>query len=100
MHRWRKGRLGVWLRRYLPAEAVGTLTAVASASVASALGSSVPLAVYVAALGENLGYYATMFAREFVTQMRTRESSRVASAYTTVKSLLLEFGPAEVLDSA
>jgi hypothetical protein len=73
-----------WLRRYAPAELCGLLGAVAGYLLALAATGHAAPAAYAAAAGENIGFYGFLRAR------------RVGS----VRALVVEFGPAEVLDSA
>jgi hypothetical protein len=81
----------VWLRRYLPAELVCTVTGLLGAWAAAALTGS-PVAIAVAGtLGENVGFYAMMLCRE-IAQRGTRSLSSI------IRDLVLEFGLAEVLD--
>jgi hypothetical protein len=81
----------VWLRRYLPAELICTLTGLLGAWAAVALIGS-PAAVAVAGtLGENVGFYGMMLGRE-IAQRGRRSLSPI------IRDLLLEFGPAEILD--
>jgi len=88
-----KTRSGVWLRRYLPAEAVSLLAAVLSGSLAAFLSGDNPaITALVGAWGENVGYYATMVVRE-------QHANSRQSVWRTMANLTLEFGVAEALDS-
>ena len=92
-----------WLRRYGPAEVMGTLTALVGSFAAFRWTGSEVAAAYGGALGENVGFYGTMLLREFRLDARsaraagTRYGARAAAV--TGAKLLLEFGPAELLDS-
>lgn len=100
--RWQRAGGGVrrvtgWLRRYLPAEAVGTVCAVLGGLLAGA--GAPALAALGGAWGENAGYYGTMLARDLRAR-RAREGRLTAGgALRTIRGLALEFGGAEVLDS-
>jgi hypothetical protein len=87
------GRALVWVRRYLPAELIGTATALLCALVAAQLGGGPAATALAATWGEILGFYGLMAGREAA---RVR-SLRAAPA--AVARLVLEFGPAELLDS-
>lgn len=84
----------VWLRRYGPSELLGTAVALAAAALAFELGGSVA-AAFAATWAEFLAYYGLMVWRTL------RESGPFSprTALITVRNLLLEFGPAELLDS-
>ena len=81
----------VWLRRYLPAELVCTVTGLLGAWAAAVLTGS-PAAIAVAGTwGENVGFYGMMLGRE-IAQRGMRSLSPI------IHDLILEFGLAEVLD--
>jgi hypothetical protein len=83
-------RVGVWLRRYLPAEAASLIGVLIVAQLAWTLSGSGAVAAVAGAWGETLAYYTTMVVREV---LRTR-----AGLLVTLRELVLEFGVAEVLD--
>jgi hypothetical protein len=85
--------IGRWLRRYLPAELVATPCALLSGFIAAQLTGSPAAAALAATGGENIGFYGLMLGRE----LRRRRSLRALPAL--VRDLVIEFGPAEVLDS-
>jgi hypothetical protein len=100
---WREKGLE-WLRRYGVAEVVGVGTALAaSVSVRAATGNDV-LAAYGGALGENVGYYGVIVARDIGRARRAaRAAARTygsAGVFRTARDLILEFGVAEVIDTA
>ena len=68
-------RAGPWLRRYGPAELIAIVGAAAA---------------YGAAVGDAVAYYGLLLARE----------ARARGAFTAARALVVEFGPAEVLDAA
>jgi len=84
-------RAGVWLRRYIPAEAAALIGALLAAQLAWTLSGSLAVAAVAGAWGETMAYYTTMLARELV---RTR-----AGLLVTLRELVLEFGPAEAVDT-
>lgn len=86
-----KARVGVWLRRYVPAEIASLIAALVAAQVAWTLSGNGAAAAVAGAWGETTAYYATMFTRELV---RTQ-----AGAFATLRELILEFGVAEALDT-
>jgi hypothetical protein len=83
------GRAATWVRRYAPAELLALIGALAGyLALELATGSHVA-AAYGAAIGDGVGYYGLIVTREV----------RAKGARPAVRFLVLEFGPAEVLDS-
>jgi hypothetical protein len=104
-----------WTRRYGPAEIIGSVLAVAGAFVApeitrnlmgisSQYGWVKDVAVaYGGMIGENIGFYGTIITLELRSDRRQliEQGSLygLRAAALTAWNLLLEFGPAEILDS-
>lgn len=93
-----------WIKRYLPGEIAGTLTAIISAVIAYNISHSYVTAGIAGTVGENIGYYGYFFTREASLQYKKyrhhpplRRTAIVAS--NTTKRLLIEFGLAEAMDS-
>jgi hypothetical protein len=82
-----------WVRRYLPAELVATPSALLCAWGAGAWTGSTVAAAVAGAWGESLGFYGLMLAREL------RRRGRLHALPAVVRDLVLEFGPAEALDT-
>lgn len=89
--RW--GRAGVWLRRYGPPELLGTAAALLAAALAHALTGSTVAAAVAANWAEGLLYYGWIFARD----LRAAGPPTARSAAATLRAMVLEFGPAEIL---
>jgi hypothetical protein len=92
--RWLRRKPLEWIARYGPAEVVGTVCAWAGSWIVYRLTRSEVAAAYGAAMGENCGFYGVMILRE---HRRDRAANR--TLVQTMSRLLLEFGPAELLDS-
>ena len=92
-----------WIARYGPAEIVGTLAALGGSFLIFHLTRSAIAAAYGGALGENVGFYGTIFSREFCRDLRGFRASNQRyhplAAAKLAGGLLVEFGPAELLDS-
>jgi hypothetical protein len=82
-----------WLRRYLPAELVAGPCALLCGFAAGQLTGSSAAAALAATWGENAGFYGLMIGRELGSRRTLRPLPEV------VRTLALEFGPAEALDS-
>lgn len=100
-----KRKLREWLRRYLPAEITGTITALFGATLGHALsGGSLVVAAYAGTIGENIGYYGYFAVKESMRHYRAHAHHATArrimvSGLKTVRDMMVEFGPAELLDS-
>jgi len=89
-----RGRPGRWLRRYAPSELLALLGAAAGYLLVHAATDDALAAAYGAAVGDNLAYYGLLIARDLATR-----SDGVRAGHT-LRALAVEFGPAEVLDTA
>jgi hypothetical protein len=97
-------KLREWVGRYLPAEILGTVTALGAAWTVHAASDSLISAAIAATIGESLGYYGCMVVRQvryYDTRHRHhgRTKRRWLTGSRTVRDLLIEFGPAELVDT-
>lgn len=88
----RRRRAEAWIRRYAPPELLALFGALSGYLLLQTLTHNGAAAAYGAAVGDNLAYYGLLLVRD----VRAR-SGRVPAA---IRALLVEFGPAEALDSA
>lgn len=93
-----------WVRRYLPNEIVGTLGELGGAAVAYVATDSLAVAAVAASVGATVGYYAAAYLAAVRGAYREQgprpRASRVLVAnLLALRSVLVEFGPAELLDS-
>jgi hypothetical protein len=98
-------QLREWLRRYLPAELSGTVTALLAAQAAFVASHSLLIAAFAGTIGETIGYYAAITIREVAAHYRLHQhqTGRRRLGLTCVsclRSLIIEFGLAEAIDSA
>lgn len=84
-----------WLRRYGPAEVVATCGALVAAAVGARLAGAGGAAL-AGTLGETVAFYGFVVARELRAE---RATGGGRSALRVLSDLLVEFGPAEVLDT-
>lgn len=92
------------MHRYIPAEVLGTITALAAAASAFHGSHSYIAAAAAGWVGEGIGFYGYFITRELLVSgahssehgFLKRIGSAVAHAGT---NLLVEFAPAEVLDN-
>ena len=94
-----------WLWRYTPAEIIATITALLGATLGHIFSDgSLVVAAYAGTIGENIGYYGYFAIKESLRHYRTHvhhATTRrvIVSGIKTVRDMLVEFGPAELLDS-
>ena len=90
-----RGRMLVWLRRYLPPELAGTTAALVAALAVARHGAGD--AVLAASWAEGAGFYALVVARELRLQAARRRPA--AALAVTVREVVAEFGLAEAVDT-
>jgi hypothetical protein len=92
-----------WTRRYLPCEIAGTAGELGGAGIAYLVTESFAAAAVVATIGASAGYYAAAYTAAVRTtyrmHLRLPMTSRVLTANAlALRSVAVEFGPAEVID--
>lgn len=100
----RKDKRQEWLRRYIPAEILGTIIALIGAWTVYARTHSYVAATASGWIGEGIGFYGYFITMELLTNGKRydqysflRRGALAVSAATT--NLLVEFVPAELLDN-
>jgi hypothetical protein len=93
-----------WVRRYLPCEIAGTACELGGAAIAYLFTGSYAAAAVAATIGASVGYYAAAYSCAVRTTYREhghlRRTRRVLAANAfALRSVAIEFGPAEVIDS-
>jgi hypothetical protein len=93
-----------WLWRYGPCELAGTTAEFGAAALVYLSTGSLAMAAVAATIGASAGYYATAFVSAlrwcFRDQAHRRGIARVAVAQLlALRSVAVEFGPAETVDS-
>lgn len=96
-------RLRRWLTRYGPSEVLGTVAAVGTAVSIHGITGSALVAAYAAAVAENIVFYGIIFLRESIREahlagVRGRAFGS-ADLLPVARTLVLEFGVAETLDT-
>ncbi len=97
--KWRE-----WVRRYLPCEIAGTTCEFGGAAIAYLMTGSFAAAAVVATIGASAGYYAAAYTAAVRTTYREHRHlpwlPRAAAANAlALRSIAIEFGPAEVIDT-
>jgi hypothetical protein len=102
LSKW-KVKLIKWLKRYGPAEIIGTVGAYGGSFLTYHFVNSEVIAAYGATMGENLGFYGTILIRELRKDCHAAKQNHVEynlkDLFRTITNLLIDFGPAEALDS-
>lgn len=97
-------KLTEWIKRYAPAEIIGTITAMGSFWIAHNATDSLAIAAIAGTIGENIGYYGTATCREVLRYWRVHHyHARLKRLWLTgahsLRDMVMEFGLAEILDS-
>ncbi|MFG1934466.1 hypothetical protein ACGFK1_28065 [Mycobacterium sp. NPDC048908] len=100
----RETKLREWFRRYLPCEIAGTVGELGGAALAYVMTGSLAAAAITATVGASVGYYAAAYLGAFRWSYRGNRHrpwlSRVTvSVLLALRSVAVEFGPAELIDS-
>ena len=97
-------KLMEWVRRYLPCEIAGTVGELGGAAAAYLLTGSMTAAAITATIGASVGYYAAAYVSAvrwaYRAQTHQEWAMRVVVAnLLAVRSIAIEFGPAEIIDT-
>lgn len=99
-----KSKRREWLRRYIPAEVLGTMAALIGAWIAYSHTHSYVAAAASGWVGEGIGFYGYFITLELIQNAQFYQGrsfiKRISLAITTASTnLLVEFAPAEILDN-
>jgi len=97
-------KLREWVRRYLPCELAGTAGELGGAAVAYLATGSLAVAAIAATIGASAGYYAAAYVSALRLSYRDHGDRRwplrvLKSNLLALRSVAVEFGPAELIDS-
>ena len=90
-------KLREWVRRYLPCEIAGTVGELGGAAVAYVATGSLAAAAITATIGASAGYYAAAYVSAL--RWAYRDHGLLVSTLLALRSVAVEFGPAELIDS-
>lgn len=88
--------IAFWLRRYAPAEVAATLGAMLAAGAANCFGG-VGAGALAGTAGEAVAFYGFLLVHRL--RFRPDRPLTATTVLRTLRGLMLEFGPAEVLDT-
>ncbi|KRE28991.1 hypothetical protein ASG82_04530 [Mycobacterium sp. Soil538] len=100
----RRVRIREWVRRYLPCEVAGTIGEFGAAALVYVATDSLGAAAVAASVGASGGYYAAAYLRALRWSHRDQAhrpplARLVMANLLALRSVAIEFGPAEVIDS-
>jgi hypothetical protein len=97
-----KQKIKHWLKRYLPAEIVGTITAIMGASGANFFSDNLIFIAYVGSFSEALGFYVTVFIQNILTEIKRNRITGTRFSFSDFwiicSNIIFEFGPAGLVD--
>jgi hypothetical protein len=93
-----------WIKRYLPNELAGWATELGGAAIAYYVTGSYAAAVIAGTIGASVGYYATAYANGVRWSYRAQQgrpwpARALRANILAIRSIAVEFGPAEAIDS-
>ncbi len=98
-----KNKIKKWLKRYLPAEIVGTIFAVFFSLTTYKVTKNDVLAAIAGAWMETIGFFGTMIIREVLHNRKECKAQNkkytFAAFLKTVRDIVFEFGFSEILDT-
>ena len=99
-----RAKLVEWTRRYLPNEIAGTVGELGGAAIAYGATGSLAAAALVATIGATAGYYSSAYVAAVATTVRDERGGPwarriVVANLLAMRSVAVEFGPAELVDS-
>jgi ornithine decarboxylase len=97
-------KLREWTWRFLPAEIIGTCSALLGAVTTYHATHSYALAAIAGSISETIGFYSYFAVRDgaryYARHSRRRRPRRIMLTMAhTLRDMMIEFGPAELLDS-
>ncbi|MFH1575471.1 MAG: hypothetical protein ABIB55_00820 [Candidatus Nealsonbacteria bacterium] len=94
-----KDKLKEWLKRYAFAHIVAVITAVLIANLSHALFKNIILSAFLATWSDNIAYYGIIIYGDLKSQKKKDKQLKTKSFLKVARGIVVEFGPAEYLDS-
>jgi|GEM_PF-2068049 len=92
-------KLREWCSRYLPAEVVGSVLAVAGGLFAYRFTGNRGIAAVSGTVAETIGFYAVIGALDWRRMRAAQDIRALPAALRVLAAMAAEFGPGEILDS-
>jgi O-antigen/teichoic acid export membrane protein len=97
-----KHKIKEWVKRYLPGELVGTVTAIGAATIAHLFSQNYILIAYAGSLGEALGFYSTFIIQQILLAAKKHKNDNTFISFSDfpkiIAKIVLEFGLAGIID--
>ncbi|HXB39167.1 MAG TPA: hypothetical protein VNZ49_01415 [Bacteroidia bacterium] len=97
-----KRKVKGWLKRYLPPEIVGTITAVSAAGLIHIFTENLIFIAYAGSFGEAIGFYSTIFIQNILIVSKKNKVEKKIFSFADITGIIativLEFGPAGLID--
>ena len=93
-----RNKLSHWFKRYFLAELLSLIISLVFASAGKYIGTHGAIIAYLGMIGGNAGFYGTMILKEYASH-RKLGHTHTTTLFKTARNIILEFGPAEYLDS-
>ncbi|MES2590157.1 MAG: hypothetical protein V4622_14355 [Bacteroidota bacterium] len=97
-----KAKFKSWLLKFLPAEIVGTVTAVCAASFCHIFSDNGIFIAYIGSLGEAIGFYLTIIIQNIISFKKKHQVDNRKFSFKVfakiISTIVIEFGPAGVID--
>lgn len=91
-----------WLKRYLPAELVGTITALLAASIAHGFDQTAIFTAYIGSFGEAIGFYSSVVIQHVLLFKKRHKKDSIPFSLSDfiriILAILVEFGFAGLVD--
>ena len=93
----RKNKTKEWLKRYSTPLILATLAAIISATIIKILTGNNIIAGILATWIDNITFYGYIYIKDL--KKNKKEGSRITNISKQLRNMIVEFGPAEYLDS-
>lgn len=98
-----KRKIIEWVRRYLPAEILSTITAVLVALLTNFYSNNLILTAIFSAWSETIVFYAFIISRDIFSSKKQHKAQKRVYAFFSlgknIRNIIIEFGIAEALDT-
>lgn len=92
-------KLTEWTKRYIPAEIAAIAGTLIGGVITHNLFNNPVLTSLGATWGENLGFYSWILCADLKSHTKQADNVSLAALIKTIRNVVIEFGPGEVLDS-
>ena len=94
-----KKKLKEWFRRYAFAELIGIILVLIFSNISMLFLGSKIVSGFIGTWSDNLGFYGTILYKDIKKRKNIRKRLSIKDLLIQLRDVLIEFGPAEYLDS-